>query len=356
MPKVVDRSKWILLDHGRDQLGWIEPIGKVMYDAFRTRWRLPDGFERDWRERLKLGGHTMGVKAAERLLITKIKEFFDTHATSAGLPAKCTPDTTFAWLLEKVKEVRSSEWKPNTARINEMYLTILRARLGHIPIRDFGSVEMQDYLRGWLQELAADALSKSYIQHVLIYLRAALNEAVKRQLVHFNYARELKLPARLKEVDQRTLSEDQVAVLIRHFRAHGQRRDALIITIFYTCALRPGELFALRWDDWREDRPEQLRIDEAFGKSGLDTPKTVRSRSHVYLPPAVQSELQAWKDWCGDVGPDAWIFTSKRGTPIAYDNYLERTLRPAATACGIGEITHQMFRRTFSTVAIDSGS
>ncbi len=323
MPKVVDRSKWILLDHGRDQLGWIEPIGKVMYGAFRTRWRLPDGSERDWRERLKLGAHTMGVKAAERLLITKIKEFFDTHATSAGLPAKFTPDTTFAWL--------------------------------HIPIRDFGSVEMQDYLRGWLQELAADALSKSYIQHVLIYLRA-LNEAVKRQLVHFNYARELKLPARLKEVDQRTLSEDQVAVLIGHFRAHGQRRDALIITIFYTCALRPGELFALRWDDWREDRPEQLRIDEAFGKSGLDTPKTVRSRSHVYLPPAVQSELQAWKDWCGDIGPDAWIFTSKRGTPIAYDSYLDRTLRPAATACGIGEITHQMFRRTFSTVAIDSGA
>jgi hypothetical protein len=102
--------------------------------------------------------------------------------------------------------------------MNEMYLTILRDKLGHIPIRDFGTVEMQDHLRGWLHGLAAKELSKSYIQHLLIYLRAALNEAVKRQLLHFNYATELKIPARLKKVDQRVLSEDQVATLI-HFGA-----------------------------------------------------------------------------------------------------------------------------------------
>ena len=224
-----------------------------------------------------------------------------------------------------------------------MYLKVLQDKLGHVPIREFGTVEMQDHLRGWLHELAENELSKSYIQHVLIYLRAALNEAVKRQLVHYNYASELKVPARVKDVDQRFLSEDQAATLIKHLRDHGQRRDALIVLIFYSCALRPGELFALRWNDWDEGRPDHLRIDEAFGKSGLDTPKTPRSRSHVYLPPAIQSELKAWKEWCGDVGPAVWIFTSKRGTPISYDNYLERTLRPAAEACGIAEITHQMF-------------
>jgi hypothetical protein len=57
---------------------------------------------------------------------------------------------------------------------------------------------MQDYLRGWLNELATRNLSKSYIQHLLIYLRATLNEAVKRQLIHYNYAAELKVPARLR--------------------------------------------------------------------------------------------------------------------------------------------------------------
>jgi integrase len=215
---------------------------------------------------------------------------------------------------------------------------------------------MQDYLRGWLQDLAGKKLSRSYIQHLLIYLRAAPNEAVKRQLIHYNYATELKVPARVKEVDQRFLTEDQVAGLITHLHQQGQRRDALIVTIFYVCALRPGELFALRWNDWDEDHPSLLRIDEAFGKSGLDTPKTARSRSFVHLPALLQSELHAWKAWCGDITPAAWIFPSKHGTPIRYDNYLERTLRPAAQACGIGEITHQMLRRTFSTVAVDGGA
>ena len=356
MPRVVDRSKWILLPDGQNQTGWLETAGSTLYGCFRTRWRLPDGAERKWRERIELGTQGMGVKAAGRLLIDRMREFYNSHLTAAGLPAKGTPDTTFIWLLEKVKQVRMPDWKPNTLRINEMYLKILSDKLGHIPIRDFGSVEMQDCLRDWLQELAAKDLSRSYVQHVLIYLRAALNEALKRQLVHYNYANELKVPARVKEVDQRFLSEDQVAMLIRHFREHGQRRDALITMLFYACALRPGELFALRWNDWDPDRRDLLRIDEAFGKSGLDTPKTPRSRGHVYLPGAIRSELQAWKEWCGNVEPAAWIFTSKRGTPIAYDNYLQRTLRPAAKACGITEITHQMLRRTFSTVAVDRGA
>jgi hypothetical protein len=119
MPKIVDRSKWILLEHGRNRRGSIEPVGKVMCGAFRTRWKLPDGSTREWRERVKLGAHTMGVKAAGRLLIAKTSEYFDyfdSHVTAAGLPLKGTPDTTFAWLLEKVKEARHADWKANTAR------------------------------------------------------------------------------------------------------------------------------------------------------------------------------------------------------------------------------------------------
>lgn len=357
MPKVVDRTDWILLPDGQNQSGWLENSGNKLYGCFRANWRLPDGTQRSWRERVLLSEEPMGIKAAERLLVDKIREFFTLRLNAAGLPAKGTPEMNFAWLLEKVKEARSPDWKANTARINQMYLKILREKLGSIPIRDFGTVEMQDYLRGWLHDLAAKNLSRSYIHHVLIYLRAALNEAVKRQLVHFNYASELRTPARTKGVDQRFLSEDQVASMMRYFRGHGQRRDAIILMLFYICALRPGELFALRWNDWDQDHPELLRIDEAFGKSGLDTPKTARSKSHVYLSPAVQTELRAWREWCGDVEAEAWIFpSSKRGTPINYDNYLDRTLRPAATACGIAEITHQMLRRTFSTVAVDNGA
>jgi len=41
------------------------------------------------------------------------------------------------------------------------------------------------------------------------------------------------------------------------------------------------------------------------------------------------------------------MFSSKRDTPIRYDNYLKRVLKPAAEAVGLEDITHQMLRRSF---------
>ena len=41
---------------------------------------------------------------------------------------------------------------------------------------------------------------------------------------------------------------------------------------------------------------------------------------------------------------------------MRYENYLKRVLKPAAEAAGLGDITHQMLRRSFSTMALDSGA
>jgi integrase len=115
-------------------------------------------------------------------------------------------------------------------------------------------------------------------------------------------------------------------------------------------------LFALRWDDWDARDPDHLRIDEAFGKCGLDDPKPPRSNSYVYVPAPVQALLQDWRAWCGDTRPEAFIFPSKHNTPTRYDNFLKRVLKPAAEAVGLEGITHQMLRRSFSTMALDSGA
>jgi len=88
--------------------------------------------------------------------------------------------------------------------------------------------------------------------------------------------------------------------------------------------------------------------------SGLDDPKTPRSDSYVYLPSGVQALLQEWRAWRGDSRPEAFIFPSKRDT--RYDNYLKRVLKPAQEVVGLEGITHQMLRRSFSTMALDSGA
>ncbi|MBS1857274.1 MAG: tyrosine-type recombinase/integrase [Acidobacteria bacterium] len=50
------------------------------------------------------------------------------------------------------------------------------------------------------------------------------------------------------------------------------------------------------------------------------------------------------------------IFASKHNTPTRYDNFLKRVLKPVAEAVGLESITHQMLRRSFSTMALDSGA
>lgn len=356
MPKILARSGWALLPVGQNQRGWLNKRDSEIHGRFTTYWRLPDGSEKPCDERVVLGPRSMGTKAAERLLAERIRDFFETHLKTVIPVVNPNDDSTFAYLLGRVEAERRGDWKKNTIRINELYFNILRQKLGHIPARDFGSPDMKNFLKGWLSELAEANKSKSYIQHLLIYTRAAINEGIKRRLIHYNYANEVKVPKRVKKVDQRFMTDEEIGNLLVYFHARGQRRDELILWVFYACALRPGELFALRWNDWNEADSDHLRIDEAFGKSGLDDPKTERSDSHVYLPPEVQTSFREWRAWCGDSRPDAFIFASKRGTPMRYDNYLKRVLKPAAEAAGLGDITHQMLRRSFSTMALDAGA
>jgi integrase len=356
MPKILDRSRWILLPIGQDQGGWLNRRGSEIHGRFTTRWKLPDGTEKAHDERIVLGPRSMGAKAAERQLSERIRDFFDTHLKAVATAVSPNDQSNFAYLLARVEADRKGDWKKNTVRINAMYFKILRGKLGHIPARDFGNPEMKEFIKAWIAELAEQEKSRSYIQHLLIFTRAAINEGMKRRLIHYNYANEVRVPKRVKKVDQRFMTDDEISALLQYFRENGQRREELILWILYACALRPGELFALRWNDWDEDNSDHLRIDEAFGKSGLDDPKTPRSDSYVYLPFGVQALLREWRAWCGDSRPEAFMFPSKRDTPMRYDNYLKRVLKPAAEAVGLEGITHQMLRRSFSTMALDSGA
>src|SRR5579863_569675 len=356
MPKILDRSRWVLLPIGQDQGGWLDRRGSQIHGRFTTYWRLPDGTEKARDERIVLGPRTIGVKAAEHQLSERIREFFDTHLKTLAPAITPNDESNFTYLLARVEADRKGDWKKNTVRINAMYFKILRAKLGHIPAGDFGNPEMKEFIKAWIAELAEQEKSRSYIQHLLIFTRAAINEGMKRRLIHYNYANEVRVPKRVKKVDQRFMTDEEIGAMLQYFRDNGQRRDELILWILYACALRPGELFALRWDDWDEGNSDHLRIDESFGKSGLDDPKTPRSDSYVYLPSGVLTLLREWRAWCGDSRPEAFMFPSKRDTPMRYDNYLKRVLKPAAEAVGLEGITHQMLRRSFSTMALDSGA
>lgn len=58
-------------------------------------------------------------------------------------------------------------------------------------------------------------------------------------------------------------------------------RDRLIVRMFCAMGFRPGELFALRWDDIEEAR---VRVDESSSRWGIKEPKTEGSDAYLPMP------------------------------------------------------------------------
>ena len=63
-----------------------------------------------------------------------------------------------------------------------------------------------------------------------------------------------------------------------------------------------------------------------------------------------------WKRESGEPHDEALIFPSKKGTPIARRNWLDRNLTPIAEAAGVEGVNYQALRRTFATTMQKCGS
>ena len=83
--------------------------------------------------------------------------------------------------------------------------------------------------------------------------------------------------------------------------------------IFLVLGLRPGEMFALRWND---KQGNSLRIDTAIVDGIEVETKTEGSDPAVWLPVSIEKELEFWRSTSASVPPDSFIFPSARGTAI----------------------------------------
>jgi integrase len=218
---------------------------------------------------------------------------------------------------------------------------------GERKLCDLDKVELQKYL----YQLAGSE-SRSVVKKVRVYVNAALEEAVEQDYLRKNPTRKWKTgPSR--EANKRNLSPKELCVLLTNLTGE----DHLVIQLFLFTALRPGELFALRWSALEGD---QLFIHQAVrrvkkGQNKIGPPKTKGSRGYVYLTQSLRTELEHWKALAKPSTDDPYIFASRNGTPKDAHNYLRRHLKPLANRLGVEEITFQPLRRTFATLMQGKG-
>lgn len=75
------------------------------------------------------------------------------------------------------------------------------------------------------------------------YLRDIFVEAVDQDFLSKDPARKVRVPAQLRETDKTTLSWEQLRKALSRLDLRGR----VLLELDMTNALRPSELFALRW-------------------------------------------------------------------------------------------------------------
>jgi integrase len=246
---------------------------------------------------------------------------------------------TLRWFYEnRFLPQKEEQWKvtsrPKTKRFIEHYLL---KRFGDTLLGDLDKFTLQTYLN----EMAPN-FSKSVLSKIRVYLNSILDEAVELEMLSKNPAGKLAVPRSGKRAATKHLTPEQIPLILFHLN----ERDRLIVRMFLILGLRPGELFALRWND---KEGNSLRIDSSISEGVEVETKTELSDSAVWLPSSIETELEFWRGKVKDAGDDTFIFPSARGTAIGTNNFLYRVLKEAGKLAGIAGVTHQMLRRTCST-------
>ena len=220
--------------------------------------------------------------------------------------------------------------------------------------RCYRSLEREGGQRG--QPLAAKTVRKAHA-----VMSQALNDAVRRNLVARNVAKDAKPPKQTaSEMD--FWSEDEAVQFLTYVAAE---RLAAMWRLLLGTGMRRGEVIGLKWSavDVEAERLEIVRQRTiAAGRVVEHSPKSARGRRTLDLSPAVAATLRTWKAAQAQerqtAGP-AWIgrgyvFTWEDGRPL-HPQSPTSWIRPLAEAAGVPAIRLHDRRHTFATIALRRG-
>jgi integrase len=264
--------------------------------------------------------------------------------------------TVAGFITNRWQPLKEGGWRDSTKAVNAEHLKYIIDRFGKTPIEDMDIVPMQS----WLTELAKTK-SGSLVRHCFIFLRSIMSEATEQEYVRKNPARLLRLP-KLKAVRKDFLSLEQIKALFK--AAKWQPRDRTLLTVILVTALRPSELFALRWKciDFAKDSATVTLHETVY--RGVLRPYTKTTEEgdtpRLVLPEQAVHALLEWFQQTTRQGDDDFIFPNADGGFLLKENYSKRVLKELAgrAECKpkIARLNFQVLRRTVATHAQHLGS
>ncbi len=220
--------------------------------------------------------------------------------------------------------------------------------------REVGSISKSE-LRAWFAELLASGKSADLVNNLTRKFKTTLFHAVAElEVLDRNVLARFK-PYRAGTTDRRarrgTFTETELQALLAAAKPH----ERPLVGMLALCGLRPGELFALRWQD----------VDLTAGSAGISrsydwrarqfkAPKTAAGVRTVALSGWLVGELQAHQERTGGSG-EALVFGTASGGPQNPSNFRRDCWLPLVKRAGVSSLDSYSLRHTFASIARTAG-
>jgi len=190
----------------------------------------------------------------------------------------------------------------------------------------FGKMTLQAYepFMGtqFLQSLTGTQ-GKNTLKHIRALGSSLFKRAVIEQRIRVNPWHDVAMPDDAIEPERTkhyTLEEAEniISALVDHVDCQ------LVMALSCFLGLRPGEIAALRWEDFDS---ESVSIRRSVVRGIVDVPKTPESLATLWLIDQVRVPLELWRQQSGK-RKEGYVFESRNRTPVDLHNLIARVIRP----------------------------
>ncbi|HVU47935.1 MAG TPA: tyrosine-type recombinase/integrase [Terracidiphilus sp.] len=336
------------------QKGWVRPRGKKWHGCFRRTELDPET------NTPKLVTHSFVLGFRSELSKSQAREKLEDEIAklggrSTGTPSVVNGAVTFEWFVKnRYLPLKEGDWREETAKIKKYLIQAdLVDVFGDYRLENFDKVILQTHLNR-----LAKIHSRDRVLQIRSYMRAIFAEAVDQDFIPKDPARKVRPPANLREVDKTTLSWDQLRAALEKL-GDISLRDWILMKLDMSNALRPSELFPLRWRCFLEDN-RVLDIQETVYKGKLRPfGKTKSSLTKVPIADVLANEIAEYREECRkqgkDTSPDGFMFPGRFGGPMDSSNFRHRVLHKLARELELPKLTFQVIRRTIATLGKTKG-
>jgi integrase len=209
--------------------------------------------------------------------------------------------------------------KPSTVRgFKQIWKQHLKQHFGKLTLQGY----QLDHGRRFLASLKTTQ-GKNTLKHIRGLASAMFSEAIEQGYRKEANPWHVKLPKDCKETESTkhyTLEEAEniISALVDHVDCQ------LVMSLACFLALRPGEIAALRWEDFDA---ESVNIRRSVVRGIVDVPKTLESVAALPLIDQVKVPLELWRQKCSNP-KEGYVFESRIGTPVDLHNLISRVIKP----------------------------